>query len=803
MIDNIKRHAVFDGSGNQFSSEDGVAHNGGGKKSNSGWPLSHASSKVNRIYYLALAVILVFMGLGLAFILYCSEVSKEDTVGYIQGATQQITFALEQHVKDEFQTLMASATAAEDENPLAESATIRNLIKGMGEYNSYVAIGLADSSGQALWRDIYGRQHHSDMSGEDFIQQALTGKNTLTSPRLDTVSGLEVNYYAVPIYLTGSDKIKGALFVADQEDKLRNIVEHSLYAGLGLAHIINRNGDYVIESKSSLATMVTLGGGIFNLRIPWDTAMEKRIRDDLANGRSGRVEKDFYGQNRLIAYAPLKINDWYVFYAVPENMVSAGLKSLTIGAVVIISVAVALFILFIVLIRQANNQSRQSLETLAFVDPLTQKRNYQKFLLEGTELLRVNKGTRYALCYSDIKGFRYINGLFGRAVGDHLLCYWADFLDEITYPGEVFGRMGADVFVSLRKYRTRQEIEARVAGASSRLAVFPETLARGYKVEAYSGIYVIDDSDEGLSLSAMLDRAISAHKMAKAQDNGDRLRFYSHEMGVQKLWEAEVEAKMEAALEHNEFNIYLQPKIDIQHDDRIMGAEALVRWVSPEKGVIAPKDFIKLFEHNGFIVKLDRFVFEAACRYYNDSVIKCGLPPYVLSVNVSRLSLMQPDFVRIYQNIKERYSIPDKCLELEFTESLVFENHALFRSIVRECQHSGFLCSLDDFGAGYSALNLLRSIHVDVLKLDGLFFQVDDEEERGCKLVENIVSMAKSLGMKTVAEGVHAESMVKQLRAMGCEAVQGNVFAEPMPAEEFQAFVEVWNGYRTAINYII
>ncbi len=772
----------------------------GDKKNGARWLLPYTSRQINRVYLLSLAICLAFLALGLIFILYSSKLSRQETVGYIEHATRQITYAVDEHIRKEFQNLMAAATVAESENLLSEDITIHSLIKGLGEYNRYVVIGLADSSGQAQWRDNYGRHHRGDRSGDDFISQALTGKNVLTDTRRDAISGIAVNYYAVPVYSIGNGRIKGVLFAADREDELRTITEHSLYIGKGLAHIINSNGEYVVMSDSDL--VISLGGNIFNLAMPLDAAIVRQIRENLAAGRSGHLEKSFYGQERLTAYAPLDINDWFVFYAIPEEMVSAGLKNMTICAVAVISIALAVYILFIVFIRQINNHSRRSLETLAFTDQLTGKRNYQKFLLDASEALNGNKGERYALCYSDIKDFRYINNLFGRTVGDHLLRYWADFLDEMTQPGEIFGRVGADVFVELRKYHTRQEMEARFASIKSRLAVFPEFLGHGYKVEVYAGIYVIEDDDENLSLSAMLDLAISAQKIAKTQNTCDQPCFYSHEMGAQKLWETEVEAKMEAALEHNEFQMYLQPKIDIQHHDRIMGAEALVRWVSPEKGIISPQKFIHIFEQNGFIVKLDRFMFAAACDYYQNVVLKEGLP-LILSVNVSRLSLMQPGFVQTYKLIKEEHGIPDNCLELEFTESLVFENHALFSSIVSECKHSGFLCSLDDFGSGYSALNLLRSIHVDVLKLDRSFFMHDDEAERGCRLVENIVNMAKALDMKTVAEGVDSRFLLEQLRHMGCDMVQGYVFAKPMPAEEFTAFAQAWDGNGAVVDYTI
>ncbi len=751
---------------------------------------SHGAVKINSIYVIALIVSLIYLFSGLLFIQYIEKLSRQETLGYIQEATRQTKFAIEEHIQEEFDTLLAAAIVAQDRNLLVDDEVLHLLLKGLGAHNAYVQIGFADTSGQAVWIDQYDREHRANLSAEGFIQRALTGENALSRVRYDEVSRLDIHYYAVPIFDGNSHSIEGVLFAADPQDELRIIVNHSLHVGKGLAHIINNQGDYMVKSDSPL--VVGVGNNIFQVRTPLDAATQQEIRDNMAARRAGYFIKAFYGENRLVAYEPLDINDWYVFYAVPEGMVSAGLKNVTVGAVATVSIATMVFIFFIVLIHRINTKNRNALETLAFVDPVTGRRNFHKFLRDAQEILKNADGVRYAVCYCDIKGFRYINDLYGRDVGNRMLRYLADFQNRISQEGEVSGRICEDAFVALRKYQSRQEIELRFEGTAQQLAIFPETFSRGYKAELYGGAYLLDPADGNLTLNDMLDRAIAAHEEVKLWGGTKRFGIYSREMREQKLWEAEVESQMGAALENNEFRVYLQPKIDIQHGDRVLGAEALVRWSSPEKGLIPPGRFIELFEKNGFIVELDKFVFERACRYYKEAVLDGDLPAFVLSVNVSRLGLMQPDFMRAYTSIKEAYCIPDGHIELEFTESLVFGDHALFKTIVAECKRNGFLCSMDDFGAGYSSLNILKSIHVDVLKLDRQFFLYGNDGERGQELVKNIIAMAKALHMKTVAEGVDEKSQVEQLRTMGCDAIQGYVFAKPMPAEDFGQFMKSW-----------
>lgn len=751
---------------------------------------SQHTVNINRFYALAIAVSLAFLVFGLLLIQRTARFSKEETAGYIQDAIEQTTFAVDEHIREEFDTLMAAAVVAQDRDLLADDQVLHALLTGLGSHNGYVLIGFADTTGEAVWVDEDGREHRDDLFGEGFIRRALEGENSLSQKRYYEKLDMYIHYYSVPVYDGKTDRIEGTMFAAEPQDDLRNIVNHSLYAGKGLAHIINQQGDYMVRSYSPL--VVGVGDSIFELRTPLDDALEASIRADLASGKANYIERSFYGEDRLIAYAPMDINDWFVFYAVPEEMVNAGLKTVTVGTIITVCIATAIFVFLLLLIRKLNEKNRTALEHLAFIDPVTGHGNFNRFLLDANQTLRSADGENYAVCYCDIKDFRYINDVFGREVGDRMLRYLADFLHRISQDGEAFARIDEDSFVSLRKYKSKREIELRFEGAAQQLAIFPESFSHGYKAELYGGAYLIDPADGDLSLNDMLDRAITAQEETQLTGGIKRLGIYSKEMREQALWKTEVESKMEAALENNEFTVYLQPKIDIQNGNCIQGAEALVRWASPENGMLLPARFIDIFEKNGFIIDLDMFVFDRVCRYYQETVLKNKLPACILSVNVSRLWLMRPDFIRSYTEIRQSYGIPAGCIELEFTESLAVGDSALFKATVSECKRNGFLCSMDDFGAGYSSLNMLKSIDMVVLKLDRQFFLYGDDAQRGQELVKNMIAMAKDLKMKTVAEGIDDESLVEQLRAMGCDAVQGFVFAKPMPMDEFTKFADSW-----------
>ncbi len=788
----------------------GVHGSGADSKNRAPW-----EDSVRNPYLLrALLIALAFLLFSFAFFQYTSALAREDAAQKILTATDQIKFALEDHIGEQFLTLHVMALGLDTDGLLTDPRSAWMLNGTLRHAPGYTRVGVADGQGRAVWIVPGGRTGRGDISGDPAFARALAGEDVLTRTRTDEASGVSVNGYAVPIH-GEDDSIRGVLFASVPEDELRTIMKHTLYAGRGVAHIADGDGKYIVMSDSPLS--LATGGNVFDIARPLAGDIALRIREDLKAGRSGQISRTFSGENRLVAYAPLNINGWNVFYAVPEPLVSEGMRTIVSGAASGALLAMAVFALLLLLIRQAERKNRRALERLAFEDPVTGRRNFQKFLLDARAALAARPGEAYAVCYADIKGFKYINDLFGREAGDRLLKHWSDIQAEISREGEVFGRVGGDVFVALRRYDSRAEILAHFERVCAALAKRVRLGESAYRVELYGGAYLTGEAGEALSLDDMLDRANTAQKAVKTAATADRFGFYSDEMRARKLWESEVEGRMAAALAAKEFQVYLQPKIGIQRGNRVHGAEALIRWQPPGKDIIPPGRFIALYERNGFIVRLDRFVLETACRHYRRTVLEGGLPPYVLSVNVSRIGLHSPDFIRAYAEVKERYGIPDGRLELEFTESLVFEDHARFRSIVEACRENGFLCALDDFGAGYSSLNLLKSLRVDVLKLDGLFFrdggadlknrapqedsarnprQYEDDAARGHALVRNIIALAKALGMQTVAEGVESPDEVGRLREMGCDAVQGYVFAKPMPLDEFDRFLAGWEAGR-------
>lgn len=421
---------------------------------------------------------------------------------------------------------------------------------------------------------------------------------------------------------------------------------------------------------------------------------------------------------------------------------------------------------------------------IQFIDPLTGYQSYEGFKRSFEKLRRENPGRKYSLWYCDIKRFKYINDIFGFDMGDRLLRHWCDLVAADTREGETFCRISADNLISLRYYDNIEEMRRRFADTTKRLTRQADLAERRFTAELVSGVYLLQEHDE-FTLEEMTDRANIAQKSVKSLP-GSRIAFFTEEMRRKALREMTLETQMREGLLNEEFQLYMQPQMDLSGLVKgILRAEVLVRWRRQNgHNPTLPGEFIGLFEKNGMIVELDHYIFTQSCKLLR-RLLDQSPRSLCFSVNVSRVTMLQPEFVSKYCQIKDLYRIPDGCLELEFTENGVVEDMEAFAGLVVALKNQGFLCAMDDFGAGQSSLNVLQRLPLDTLKLDREFFDKAQDRERNETVVSCVLQMARLLHMNTVAEGIETVEQAERLRKMGCDYIQGYVFARPMPAEEF------------------
>lgn len=398
------------------------------------------------------------------------------------------------------------------------------------------------------------------------------------------------------------------------------------------------------------------------------------------------------------------------------------------------------------------------------------------FFREAKCLLDRVRAEDYCLLALDIEHFKLYNEWHGRGAGDEFLKHIAFYLKQMEELEDcVAGYMGGDDFAIVLPNNPEclKSLQDRVMEGAKRYG-------RNAGFLPAFGLYAIDDKD--VPISQMYDRAMIA--MSEVKGNyAQRSKWYDNRMIGQLEEDHILLSEVQRALEQAEFIYYLQPKCNME-TGRIIGFESLVRWQHPSRGLISPGGFVPLLEKNGFITTLDFYVWEKMCADMR-SWIDQGIKPVPISVNVSRIDIFVMDVVECFCNLVEKYNLDPRLVEIEITETSYSEEYQIIMGVVEQLRAAGFLVLMDDFGSGYSSLNMLKDVNVDVLKLDMKFLDMNEESlGRGVGILKAIVNMARFMGISLIAEGVETKAQMQFLLDMGCTSAQGYYFYKPLPVSE-------------------
>ncbi len=486
--------------------------------------------------------------------------------------------------------------------------------------------------------------------------------------------------------------------------------------------------------------------------------------------------------NKAIAALDVKEIEKMLFYSATEisNATETALfvaehsGNVLVGSITLLTLLVLALITGLIIQVKMKNK----LWKLAYIDELTGLPNLSLFKLKAKEILEKRGSQKYVAIKLDIVKFNTINGVYGMETGDKILRLIAECAQhDLNHHDELCARIGIDAFVVLFAIDKDEDSNNRVAQFSN---VISEKL--DFQLRFHVGRYIIPANENDIDV--IYEKVGFAHHYARQNANTPIIFDYDGTAREIELRHREIDSLMEDALINEDYVVYLQGKYNI-HTGELCGAEALVRWQFADGTPVSlPSEFIPLFERNGFITTLDYYIFENCCRILR-SWIDEGKRVVTISVNFSRLHLQEPHFIQTLVNTAEKYNIPKRLLEIELTESAMFDNIETLVSVLAELHEAGFTLSMDDFGAGYSSLGLLKDLPVDVIKLDRSFFVGSRDKARSKVVLASIFSMAKSLNIKTLAEGVEYEDQVLLLRGLGCEVVQGFFFAKPIKYDEF------------------
>lgn len=417
-------------------------------------------------------------------------------------------------------------------------------------------------------------------------------------------------------------------------------------------------------------------------------------------------------------------------------------------------------------------------ETSSFInkvekDSLTGIYNKEFFYFKCTNLFKDFLTKNFTIVFVDIEKFKFVNDIYGSKEGDKLLKYTARVIEDIISEFGICGRSEADHF--LMCVADIKNIENILKTISKRVSEFNKSM----NIVIRYGIYQVEDKE--ISIELMCDRAIIAAGMVRDKYH-EKFAYYDDTVRKKLLQEQVLINDMKNSLENRRFKAYYQPKYDFK-TEKIVGAEALVRWDHPQFGMIVPGIFIDLFEKNGFITKIDRFIWEEACKKLKEWSDN-GYDNLSISVNVSRINLYNNNLADILLELVKKYNISPRALHLEITESAYTENSEQIIEGVKKLKKIGFVIEMDDFGTGYSSLNMLAKLPIDVLKLDMEFVHSIEKDKNSKIMLKVIMNLAKELNLVVVAEGVETEEQVYTLKNIGCQYAQGYYYSPPISEEK-------------------
>ena len=435
------------------------------------------------------------------------------------------------------------------------------------------------------------------------------------------------------------------------------------------------------------------------------------------------------------------------------------------------------------------------------LEPLKERKSLHEFQ-EAVER-KLEKSPGGAIAVFNMRQFKYINESYGREKGDQLLASVISAMSQRSKKGELFYWVGGDVFYVFidwwdRDY-VRQRLESYLMGATK----VSERILKNSQAAFYCGAVISnpESAAENYSLERMLTHVMYALEKAK-EFPGNKIWFFDAELHEKELQENRVELQMQRALMEEEFKLYLQPKVD-PVTRRLKSAEALVRWQMPETAdgtLLSPGAFMPVFERTGFSSRLDQHMLQEVGNLLQ-SWRKQGIRPIPISVNLSRRTLYEENYIRALEWVKKNYEIEDGEITLEILESVAFGNLERANEILERVRDMGYRISMDDFGSGYSSLNVLAKLKIDELKIDQAFLRGMEKGSREERILETIMKLAKDLNIPTVVEGVETLDHETLVKSLGCGCVQGYLYSRPISACEFtEKFMkDSQNGYQFQI----
>ena len=608
---------------------------------------------------------------------------------------------------------------------------------------------------------------------QDIIQQAFQGESLSSRAFYDPDLEYNTVSYATPVYTNGD--ISGVLVCLVDSNSYADILTAvSSISDIGAVAVLSDTGEVLASTR----THQTQGFYDLNYSAYLSDELRSRFMQALSADETQFFKFELNGLPLYACIVPMGICADKIMIVDTDKGVSDAVSDVVNYAHLIGILFAATAILFVLAVLYTNRRHSVQLLQVAYHDKLTGAYNRYKFF----QLLdqKRKKNAEYTVAATNIRKFKYINELIGSDRSDQLLKDIYEVLKQYIEPGEFFCRDTADTFLLCLNTSDRDMVRERLENIFEKLRGISQSVPLAF----YAGCATTADCVDKSSNEELMGHVMMALNFAK-QSQQAIISFYDTKIHEKEVLQNYIESRMEQALENNEFQMLLQPKMDLRKNT-LSGAEALVRWIVDGKQIIFPDQFIPLFERNGFCVQLDYYMVEQACKQIR-AWMDAGLSPIPISVNQTKLLLYEDDYVERICAIIQRYDVPSRYITLEILEGLALENLEKVSICVDQLHRHGFRISMDDFGTGYASLTTLSHLQIDELKLDRSFLMQADQatENNRRKILEVVIEVAKRLNISTVAEGIETEAHAQLMREMHCDYGQGYYYSRPIPAGEF------------------
>lgn len=706
---------------------------------------------------------------------------NHSTQAYLQDVTTQTTSDIRDTIQHKIQDLQGISSSIVALRESGGEDSIQEFLNEKAQTLEFEPLILVDRQGTVLASQPVSAL--TDESIEELIQlphiQASFDGETHTS----YLGGETDILYSTPVYTDGD--VTEVLIGVRRRERMQAMIAAKHFSGRSISCIVDTRGTMVL-APVDMQPFVQLNE-IFADSNNQEVIDEiQGMQEGMSAGRGGILRfTSVSGEDLFLAYNALEINDWVLLTVIPADILTGGAAKYVFFSFFLVGATILLLVLLFWAVFWFSRAHQKHLEELAFLDPVTGGLNNAAFQMCYRDRAPSMEPGAYTIVLLNVRGFKFVNERFGTQTGNDSLRYLYQVLSRHVRAGEEWTARGEDdsFFLCLKESQP-EAIQKRLDDAIFDINSFSDVSLPYGEMVMQQGACVVEDPKQEITL--LQDRARMAYQSRRLESQS-RCVFYDERIAEQLKTEQELDELFDESLARGDFQVYFQPKIGLE-SGRLEGAEALIRWNHPQKGMISPGEFIPLFEKNGKIRRLDFYVFQTVCGHLRQWQEE-EMPLIPISVNLSRQHFQDPSFLESFCRTAEAHCIPHGLLEFELTESIFFDDRQIqaVKDRIQQMHACGFLCSLDDFGSGFSSLGLLREFDVDSIKLDRRFF-LNLDNAKAQDVVDCLLDLARRLRLKTVAEGIETEEQLAFLRTVRCDQIQGFVFSRPLPLPEFEAF---------------